>query len=227
MTCARCLGPIHVSKGYNEHPDGALTCDVCRDADDVALFVNTGTLTTPLMIRAMLDHHDKKRTYGCGYDEPYPLHVKLEWFDHFCAATQRVHGAMKLWEREVWFGGHHPERDEGYTRATNFDFREYINKKRPPGSLQGVVEATNSQGLRADVGAVTYLSCTLAGRSMFQIEQGEVRVTLILDESSPNARGGVQGLDATADQAVALIAQGIADWKAGKIKLQPSRSVGL
>lgn len=159
------------------------------------------------------------------------------WFDVLCESMEPVEALVKTWEREVWFGGHDYSMDSAHTEpyAENMpEFRSYIRDEKgirlehvPPGSLQAFVLAATMKGYSAKVGDVTYSSYTVCKRSLFQIESGPDRLTLILDEDSPMARGGIQGISATAKDAHAMLTRAIEDWKSGKIQLAGSTDMGV
>ena len=215
--------------GEKAEPE-SYACEKHETEHRVDEFMKTRVLTTGLIMSAALSHDRRRRDLGIKLDEPFNPTKKL-WFDEFMADHDRVGVALKLWEREVWFGGKEPHLDNTMTRPYKNmpEFREYIDKtKLPEGSLQAFVGPAKYKGYRADVDGKTYLSYTMCGRSIFQIETANgTMVGIILDENSPTPRGGIKGIHATADQAIALIAQAIVDWKEGKINLVHSDGVGL
>lgn len=193
-------------------------------------FMKDRVLRTGLIVTASLERDRRRRALGLRWDEPYTPSTKL-WFDYFMDDYDRVDEAFKQWEREVWFGGKEPHKDDAVTRPylDMPEFRQYINKRTgpPAGSLQAFVIPAQYHGYRADVDGVTYLSYSIAGRSIFQIDAGGDSVGYCLDEDSPTPRGGIQSLSCTADRAVTLITKAIADWKEGKVTLKHSKSVGF
>ena len=135
-----------------------------------------------------------------------------------------VEAALKAWERAVWFGDAEPNKDNKVTRPAKYipESREYKSDSYtlcPEGSLQRFVRRANYKGYRCDVEGISYLSYTMCGRSLFQIERGEDRVTVISDETSPDPRSGLQGIHAKASVAKELLERAVADWREGKIKL--------
>lgn len=213
----------------------------CRKHDKeqrVKEFKDTGVLTTGLMTEAYLDQDDRRRALGQPIGD-YCVNTKL-WFDDFVAKCDAVNAVAKRWEREVWFGGQFPDLDDKVTKSDDGllpRYREYRNKKTgmPEGSLQAFVQAAEWKGYRADVGAgdsggpVTYLSYTMCGRSIFQVDDdvNNVSVGIILDEDSPSPRGGIKSIHATAEQAVALLQRAVLDWKAGRINFEHKDGVGF
>jgi hypothetical protein len=200
------------------------------NTEDSDLYLKDRVLTTRLMMTASLERDRRRRALGLQWDEPYTPSTKL-WFDHFMADYDRVDEAFKLWEREVWFGGKEPHKDDTVSRPYPDmpEFRQYIDKRKgaPAGSLQAFVILAQYHGYRADVDGVAYLSYSIAGRSVFQIDAGDVSVGYCLDEDSPTPRGGIQSLSCTADRAVTLITRAITDWKDGKVTFAHSKNVGF
>lgn len=201
-------------------------------------FKATKVLTTRLMTEAYLDQNDRMRALGLTDGNYHPT-TKL-WFDDFVAECDAVGVAAKRWEREVWFGGQFPDLDDEVTKSDDGllpRYRTYRNKKTglPKGSLQAFVIPAQYKGYRADVGAGdsggprTYLSYTMCGRSIFQIDDdvNDVSVGIILDEDSPSARGGIKSIHATGKQAIALIQRAVSDWQAGLIKWEHKDGVGF
>ena len=98
----------------------------------------------------------------------------------------------------------------------------------PPGSLQAFVIAAPLKGYSAKVDDRTYLSYSMAGRSIFQVDADDGQfVSIILDETSPTARGGVRTLRARSETAAGLLTLAAEDWKAGRIEFKPSDGVGF
>lgn len=161
------------------------------------------------------------------------------WFDRLTAEMDPAEKIAKVWEREVWFGGEDRSQDDRFTEpysANMPEHRAYLRKTDgygaradvlAPGSLQALVVPAKSRGFAAEVGGVKYMSYSLAGRHLFQIEDATSLVGFISDETSPEASGGIQGVVGRGEALVALFQRAIDDWKAGKVDLKPSDGVGL
>ena len=124
------------------------------------------------------------------------------WLD-IAEASERVTAFMKtVFEPLVWFGG-----------------------------VQELVKGSPSRGFKAEasteMGPVKMLVYTIAGRCLIQLETGITRVTVIADESSPEPRSGIQGINATEADAIRLLKVSTEAWKAGSFQLQPDEKVGL
>jgi hypothetical protein len=221
-------------------------CNPHHTEKRVADYLVTRVLTTGLMTEASLESYRRKELYGVRYDEPYPTFVEdgvtetvpPMWFDEFMDACNRVQAAAKVWEREVWFGGDDPTADPSRVEPYSPRMLDCLAYKRdadgrldrsvlPKGSLQAFVIPAEYKGYKAEVDGRTYLSHTMCGRSIFQIDEGDDSVGIILDEDSPSARGGIRNIHATAERAIQLIEQATADWKAGRINLVHGDGVGF
>lgn len=242
-TCRHGGHPIDETRGYvefvstdaegNETGPREYACDRHDKERRVDEFKKTRVLTTRLITEAVFAQSDRRRAMGVSEDEYRPT-VKL-WFDEFLDDLARVTAAAKVWEREVWFGGEEPHKDDKLTGPYGglpswYEERQYLPGVKPPaGSLQAFVDAAKWKGYRADVDGLTYLSYTMCARSIFQVDDdaNETSVGIILDEDSPCPRGGIKSITATADQAVALIERAVADWKAGRVNLTHKDGVGF
>lgn len=205
-------------------------------------FKDTRVLTTSLMTEAYLAMADRKHALGLHSNDPYRVDTPKLWFDEFTDAADTVDVAVKRWERQVWFGGQHPDKDNKVTKGTKGSeglsgYREYRNKKTgaPKGSLQAFVIPAQYKGYRADVpagdngGPLTYLSYTMCGRSIFQIDDdvNNVSVGIIVSEDEPSPRGGIKMVSGRMGQIIDLIERSILDWKAGRIVWEHKEGVGF
>lgn len=214
-------------------------CEVHHLMHRIQEFKDTRVLTTGLMTEAFLAMADRKHALGLHSGDPYREDPPKMWFDEFVDATDTVDAAVKRWEREVWFGSQHPDKDNKITQDDGDlpRYRTYKNKKTgpPKGSLQAFVIPAQYKGYRADVpagdsgGPLTYLSYSMCGRSIFQIDDdvNNVSVGIILDEDSPSPRGGIKMVAGRMGQIIDLIERSILDWKAGRIKWEHKDSVGF
>lgn len=202
----------------------------CEEHDDerrIKEYRETGILTTRLSMVAALEAYRWGKRSAVG---------DTSWFEYFQAEMGRVTEAFKVWEREVWFGGETPELDPDRVRPYSERLTDILaykcdatgRKLATKGSLQAFVLDAKWKGYRANVANTVYLSYTMCGRSIFQIDDSNgAMVTLILDEDSPTARGGIQGIQCTADKGVTLINKAVEDWKAGRITLVQNEGVGF
>lgn len=138
------------------------------------------------------------RLVGSGVVKPWDV----RWLD-VAEASERVRLCLKSdFEPRVWFGG-----------------------------VQDIVRRSSAAGLRAEcdtaVGKVEMLVFSTAGRCLMQLDTPTSRVTVIADETSPSPRSGIQGIDATEADAVALLTAASDAWVAGGFELRESASVGL
>lgn len=126
----------------------------------------------------------------------------MRWLD-VSEASRRVHDYMKeVFEPLVWFGG-----------------------------VQKTVQRAKMAGLKAEadspLGKITLLTFSSAGRCLVQLDTKTTRVTVIADEDSPEPRSGIQGIDATEDDAKALLKTATEIWVAGGFELVEDKKVGL
>ena len=141
-------------------------------------------------------------------------------------ASVLIQAAIKTWEATVWFGGDQPWLDSKRVE-NNGHFISYkkVNGKiptdaLPPNSLQAFVIPAPWKGYQAQVGTLLYRSYTICGRSLFQIEEGDYFLSICCDETSPQPRSGLQGIQATLPDALRFLERAVADWKGGVIRLE-------
>lgn len=73
-----------------------------------------------------------------------------------------------------------------------------------------------------------YWSQTMAGRSLFQIDDVATGnyICLIFDETSAVPRGGLQGIRCEEELAEQYLKQAVEDWQNGKIKFEHQGVLG-
>lgn len=121
----------------------------------------------------------------------------MRWLD-IAEQSDAVHALTKSptgFEQTVWFGG-----------------------------LQKAVLATNDRSLGAkftakDGTTIEMLTYCLAGRCVIQLDAPDARLTLITAEDETEPRMGVQGIDATVDQAQGLLIAATEAWSEGRVTL--------
>jgi hypothetical protein len=240
MLCRTCGKPIsendpHLTYHQDGRPDeyGCTTCDTLRRVGE---YQRTGVVTTQLWTDATLINYDVEHGKGPG----------PSWAAQIVAAMSPVEGLGREWERQVWFGGEDRSQDDRYTEPykglEDMGHRQYKKKPEghgtnssiredalPPNSLQAFVIPAEWKGYEAVVDGLKYMSYTLCGRSIFQIEDAKTGhfVSMITDEDSPTPRGGIRSIQATPAEATTFLIQAVADWKAGKIKLVHNENVGF
>lgn len=135
------------------------------------------------------------------------LHATLETYNaqlerelmEVVRAMKGVQEITKEFEHQVWFNG----------------LQEFVRK-----SMSAAFSADTSHG--------SVLLLTTAGRALITLNgPNDVSVTLITDETSQEARMGIQGICATADQAKELIATATAAWKAKTLKFKRDAEIRL
>lgn len=188
--CQRCHASLE--DGYSTHynPDGSIkeyTCLICSRQQTLDEYAQTGELRSSLVSNATV-----ARMYITGECQPDRLRssVLALWQRNgaallaIAAASDDISYAARKFERLRWLGG-----------------------------LQQLYRGSEARGWSGSAGDFKALMWGSAGRVLIQLEDvdrrgkyGGARVTLIFDEESPTPRGGVQGLAATRDEALSLIA---------------------
>lgn len=118
-------------------------------------------------------------------------------------ATARISKKIKEWEAAVWFQG-----------------------------LQDMVLGTNERGVSAKLKShdnFCVLTYTIAGRTMITIGDDHNQVSAVADETSKESRTGFQSVDATGEQALALLQLAIDLYKNKTLvfKIDKKVSMGL
>ena len=94
--------------------------------------------------------------------------------------------------------------------------------------LQELVESARERGMSSNtVFGVKVLTYVLAGRVMVTFDGGDHSVTALAAEGEHPARMGLQGIDATKEQAHALVERAINAWQAGELTVGPDPDVGM
>ena len=116
-------------------------------------------------------------------------------------AVDKIYDKIKEFESAVWFGG-----------------------------LKAIINKSTTSGVSArapklnDFKVLTFCS---AGRTMFTLEDKDASVTAICAEDSETSTMGMQGIDATEEQAVKLFNSAIRLWKDGALKFKTDNKVSI
>jgi hypothetical protein len=218
----------HVTYYVVDKKTGETTSETygCREHDleqRVKEYLDTGNIVTSLWTEAAILVERAK------YDKAEaPL-----WAQTLVLAMEPVTVMGKEWERVVWFGGGKPHEDDSMSMPypglglPDKAYREGIQGIE--GSLQAFVRPAEWKGYSAEVDGLEYLSYTMCGRSVFQINDKETGsyVSMIMDEDSPSPRGGIRSINATPAEAIALFTKAIQHWQAGMINLVHGEGVGF
>lgn len=199
----------------------------CREHDlekRVQEYAETGNTITSLWTEAALLSARAEYKYGA---------VVPAWATTMVGDMEHVSALGKERERAVWFGGGEPHEDDTMSEpypGLGLPHKRYQKGIQGiQGSLQAFIRPAKWKGYQAEVDGVDYLSYSMCGRSVFQINDKETGsyVSMIMDENSPRPLGGVRSINATPTEAIALFKRAIADWQAGKINLVHSEDVGF
>lgn len=116
-------------------------------------------------------------------------------------SVDKIHDKIKEFESAVWFSG-----------------------------LQAIIKKSTTSGVSASapkLNGFSVLTFCSAGRTMFTIEDKDASVTTITEEDSSSPRMGLQGIDATEEQALKLLNSAIRLWKDGKLKFKSDKKVSI
>lgn len=241
-TCDVCKTPLKglpYVESYRER-DGkpvrvGVVCGPCDDFRRFADYDSTRHLTTHLTVIAALKNlYDE---YG-RYEEAFLGEGEL--VRAAVADSERLRAAVKLFERAVWFGGHDP-RAEGMTEpwremggTLDHQFHRYKDGTEPPeGSLQrfivGETRSGHSASFTDESGVdIKLLSLAMCGRWRMTIQHPDGPfIDVITEENSCNSRMGLNGIGATADQAVSLIGSTMAAWARGDVNFTEDGDVHI
>jgi len=192
----------HSDEGYVElYKDHVLVSVTCRGCDITRRFDrhrDTGVITTWLVTEVAARNYDLSR--GRTVD---PRGRPIERADEvraIAASLERIQIAVREFEQAVWFGG-----------------------------LQKAARASRTKGMRGhpDVGPVSLISYTMAGRAMVTIEDATTQVTLITIEDEEKPCMGLRGIEATEAQALALLKAVREAWAAGRVEMREDRGVSV
>jgi hypothetical protein len=142
--------------------------------------------------------YDDGRRVAHGVVEPWDM----RWLD-IAEQSEGIHALAKSptgFEQTVWFGG-----------------------------LQKAVLDTNDRSLGAkftakDGTTIEMLTYCCAGRCVIQLDAPDARLTLITAEDETEPRMGVQGIDATVDQAQGLLIAATEAWREGRVTLSTANA---
>lgn len=214
IICKRCSTSCENGYSATWNEDGSHQDEICFKCDKkerIERYAKDKVLSTRLMTESILHRNDDRwgRARQLKHDE-WTIHQLQE----ISKSIDKIEFEVELFDREVWFGGLskfvHEAKHSGYSAK----FGKLFNKNK-------------------------FLSFTSAGRVIIQLEKPDgTFISLIqLDEdlNDSNIRTdyglsvpkmGIQGILATANEAIELLQEGREAWKIGKIKLKQS-SVGF
>lgn len=114
------------------------------------------------------------------------------------AAAKRLRVDIKELERRFWFGGHQPLAQKAKTKGMKLELAD----------------------------GLVVMTWTMCGRAMITIEDSDASVTAICSEDGRESTMGLQGIDATEEQARSLIERACVAWESGH-RLKEDRKVGM
>ena len=112
------------------------------------------------------------------------------------------------------------------TRIRAFDADVWLE------GLGRIVDAERSRGMKSaefpsPSGPARLMTFTSAGRVMLTIDAELASVSMLTAEGEWTPRMGMQGIDATADEAIALIDAATEAWRAGTLAMAADNAVGI
>lgn len=215
IICGRCS--VRCENGYSAiwNKNGTHQDEICLKCDRkerIERYAEDKMLSTRLMTEAILHKDDDrwgKRRYK--HDE-WTMHQLQE----INKSVDRIEYEVELFDREVWFGGLgqfvREAKHSGYSAKFG---KTLINKNK-------------------------FMNFTTAGRSITQLEKPDgTFISLIQTDEDLNdstlrsdyglgvPKMGIQGILATAEEALELLHVGREAWKAGNIKLKQRNGLGF
>lgn len=101
-----------------------------------------------------------------------------------------------------------------------------LDKEMWLGQLQPIVRACDMKGMSATCGDTKYLTWSMCGRMMMTIQEPDgVHVTVMTAEDEDTPHMGLRGINATKDQALAILKTTVERWKAGLLTFKADDEV--
>jgi hypothetical protein len=169
--CTRC--DTGLERGWSCRYKGDIVEYICFDCDLIDIigeYKTTNIITSRLSTVAAID--EVKQEYG------KPIRLSSEILNKLLNSENKINHAIKLWERDVWFGG-----------------------------LQKKVRASNARGWKLEFDGRYVMVYSLAGRTQFTIESSDQnsQITTITAEDSCELIMGQNSINATEEQALELL----------------------
>lgn len=228
--CHYCGGPTPPNSGGGEiHERGAalgssptgLLCGACFNATRAAIYTSEGNLTTGL-------YHHACTEEALSQSRNQPERLK-PWLRALLASLRPAMAAVVEWEREVWFGGKYPDRDDAYTETDRFGDRVYRTtndrvplRMYPKSSLQRLFAKATHGSQKCVLDDTTYRVHASCCRVLFQIEREKTVVVIRLTEDQPRATACLYGVEGKAENIEPLLRKAIGDWKLGAMTFEAS-----
>lgn len=201
--CTRCKAPNngHSTYVWENHVLKENLCRKCGSKDDLENYrKNDKRLRSFLTMENQLElyHLDMKKDWGF-YNREFleDLKSRIE----IQQAADKIHDKIKEFESTVWFGG----------------LKTIINKATTSGVSASAPKLN-------DFKVLTFCS---AGRTMFTLQDRDASVTAICAEDSETSTMGMQGIDATEEQALKLFNSAIRLWKEGTLKFKTDKNISI
>lgn len=208
--CQRCLKKFLQDDGYsviydNNGKPKEIICFGCSKNEQIFHYNRNKIITTSLMIQSYTFYSYAKEA--------------TEKFENIRQTTK------EFWEANYnSFMEIHDAVKEIQIKSREFELKQWLGK------IQNLYRKSKFRGHRGIGDGWIALLWGSAGRVLFTMQDDEdnskfdgANLTLIFDETSNVARGGIQGINATKEQAIALLAQAINNLP----KIKPNKKVGI
>lgn len=182
-------------------------CTPCKDIETLDDWSKDHRLYSGATLTASLICHDS-------------LTVDSRWFE-IHSAYNRVQAHVKEnFEPSVWFG----HAGAVFTKAPckdGFGLTAGLGKGRAMMPLVDKSPHSHLTSGKIVEGELTYVVNTwcCAGRAVIEVGSAKARVTLITEDGSMRLCMGIQGIDATVDEAIELLGRAESAWVAGAFDL--------
>jgi hypothetical protein len=188
-------------------------CSMCKDNEALNDWSKDRRLYSSTTMTAALNCYEgRKPRPGESLDS--------RWFE-IHSAYNRVQAHVKEnFEPSVWFG----HAGQPFTRTPDKEGFGHTAGRGKGRAMMPLVYKSNHSHLTSGKiveGALTYVVntwCT-AGRALIEVESAKARITLITEDGSELLRMGIQGIDATEDEAIELLGRAETAWLAGAFDL--------
>lgn len=211
--CMRCTASLErgYSSRYVNNKCTEVICFKCDKQESIADHMKTGVITTHLMMDCMMDvyrlvdgdvHNEDKLLALLRLSDSFKSSDETKAKIKIQLATIQIQSKIKEFEARVWFSG-----------------------------VQDQVLATKCRGVCAKLGKkhdnFNVLTYSICGRTMITIEDKKASVTCVADETSKESRTGLHGINASGEEAIALINKAIKLYEDKTLKFLDDDKVGM
>jgi len=188
-------------------------CSVCKDNETLNDWSKDRRLYSSTTLTAAMNCYDGRR------GRPGET-VDSRWFEINSASNRVQQHVKENFEPSVWFG----HAGQPFTRTPDKDGFGHTAGMGKGRAMMPLVHKSKHSHLTSGKiveGELTYVVntwCT-AGRALIEVESDKARITLITEDGSMRLCMGIQGIDATVDEAIELLGRAESAWVAGAFDL--------